>query len=797
MADPTDTLAPLSTPQGDLVNGSSRNGRLPQVVTVAPQNDLEDEIDLGELLAILRRRLIPLVGVSLLSLAGLYGLALTRPPVYEARFSLLVEPVTKGTELGQGLKGLEQVAGGRIADSSLDYDSQILVLQSESVLEPIVERLQTRYPDITYKDLSEILTIERVDKESKLLSVTYKGKDQNEVQYVADVLRNAFVEYSVADRQRSLRNSLEKVAGEIEKQRMEVSNVEAALEDFQKRYNLVDTSQARADITSRINTTLTQQQDNQVELSAALARYQVLQDQIGLSPTEAITIANLSEAPVYQKLLQDLRGIETQIALETARFQATTPMVEALQDKRNQLLPLLEAEANRILGPALAARLNIDAETVGFQGTVGRDLVTEMVKTANEIQVLQNRDGALIASVDNLDKNLEDLSSLARRYNEIQRELTLAEGGLQRLLASYQDLDLEMVRQTNPWQVTSGLGEITARPIKSSWLRQFVLRAFVSLILGVGTAFLLEKLDRGYHESESITNDLKLPCLATIPLMEKDTEDRQLFVSVALAASMEELLAQTQEQKAKSPGDRSGRRGRGSGSKSHYYGYYNQPFEESFYGLEANLRLLNADSSLQVITISSSIPGEGKSTVSSHLAIAASKVGRRVLLVDLDARAPVDHILFKLSNRLGMTDLLTSDAPAEKAIQSLEDNPNLFILTAGSRSPAPTRLLSSQKFEALLESFRRQFDLIILDTPPLYNFADAKLACRHADGFLLTVRLNKTSRDVVHRVVRDFLTTTQTPILGFVANGVERNSSSYYYYYSSYYGKKQPVDVQA
>jgi capsular exopolysaccharide synthesis family protein len=420
-----------------------------------------------------------------------------------------------------------------------------------------------------------------------------------------------------------------------------------------------------------------------------------------------------------------------------------------------------------------------------------------MVKTANEIQVLQNRDGALIASVDNLDKNLEDLSSLARRYNEIQRELTLAEGGLQRLLASYQDLDLEMVRQTNPWQVTSGLGEITARPIKSSWLRQFVLRAFVSLILGVGTAFLLEKLDRGYHESESITNDLKLPCLATIPLMEKDTEDRQLFVSVALAASMEELLAQTQEQKAKSPGDRSGRRGRGSGSKSHYYGYYNQPFEESFYGLEANLRLLNADSSLQVITISSSIPGEGKSTVSAHLAIAASKVGRRVLLVDLDARAPVDHILFKLSNRLGMTDLLTSDAPAEKAIQSLEDNPNLFILTAGSRSPAPTRLLSSQKFEALLESFRRQFDLIILDTPPLYNFADAKLACRHADGFLLTVRLNKTSRDVVHRVVRDFLTTTQTPILGFVANGVERNSSSYYYYYSSYYGKKQPVDVQA
>lgn len=795
MVDSTDILTPLSSPQNEVTKDYSRNGRTPQVVTIAPQEDLEDEIDLGELLTILRRRLIPLVGVSLASLAGLYGLAMVRPPVYEAKFSLLVEPVTSGTELGQGLKGLEQVTGGRSAET-LDYDSQILVLQSESVLEPILEKLRARYPDLTYEDLTDKLNIERVDKESKLLSITYSGKDQDEVQYVIDVIRDAFVEYSVADRQRSLRSSLEKVAGEIEKQRQEVSNSEAALEEFQKRYNLVDTTQARADITSRINETLSQQQNNQVELSASVARYRALQDQIGLSPAEAVTIANLSEAPVYQKLLKDLRDIEGQIALETARFQTTTPMVEALQDKREKLVPLLEAEANRILGPALASQLDIDAQSAGFQGTVGRNLVTEMVKTANEIQVLQNRDAALIASVDNLGVNLENLSSLARGYNEIQRELTLAESGLQRLLASYQDLDLEMVRQTNPWQVTSGLGEISADPIKSSWLRQLVLRTFVSLILGVGTAFLLEKLDRGYHESESITNDLKLPCLATVPLMEKESEERQLFVSVALATSMAELAAQTQEQKAKSPSSRTARQRRGSGSRSHYYGYYNQPFEEAFYGLEANLRLLNADSPIQVITISSSIPGEGKSTVSAHLAVAASKVGRRVLLVDLDSRAPVDHTFFNLSNRFGMTDLLTSDATPEKAIQTLEDNPNLFILTAGSRSPAPTRLLSSQKFEVLIKTFRRQFDLIILDTPPLYNFADAKLACRHADGFLLTVRLNKSSRDVIHNVVRDFLTTTQTPILGFVANGVERSSSNYYYY-SSYYSKNQPTPVDA
>ncbi|MFM7528474.1 MAG: tyrosine-protein kinase family protein [Nodosilinea sp.] len=106
----------------------------------------------------------------------------------------------------------------------------------------------------------------------------------------------------------------------------------------------------------------------------------------------------------------------------------------------------------------------------------------------------------------------------------------------------------------------------------------------------------------------------------------------------------------------------------------------------------------------------------------------------------------------------------------------------MFILPAGSRSPAPTRLLSSQKFETLLQTLRRQFDLIILDTPPLHNFADAKLACQQTDGLLLVVRLNQTSRDTVHTVVQDFLTTTQAPILGFIANGVRMGPSRYYSY---------------
>lgn len=421
-----------------------------------------------------------------------------------------------------------------------------------------------------------------------------------------------------------------------------------------------------------------------------------------------------------------------------------------------------------------------------------RSLVTDMVKAANEIQVLQNRGGALMASVDNLDKNLENLASLARRYNEIEREVSLAESGLQRLLGSYQDLDLEIARQTNPWQVTSGLGEITAGEIKSSWLRQLLLRAIISLVLGVGAAFLLEKLDPGYHESESVSKDLRLPCLAAIPLMDDSTKHRELFMSPSLVAStqdMEERLAPAPGAVVEPLGRRSTEQRRWSDLRRYYYNH--QPFEEAFYGLEANLRLLSADGPVQVIALSSSTPMEGKSTVAAHLAIAASQVGRRVLLIDLDIRKPVVHQRFNLSNSLGMTNLLTADIPPEKALHSLADNPNLFILTAGSRSPAPTRLLSSQKFESVMQTLRRQFDLIIVDTPPLYNFADAKLASQQADGLLLVVRLHQTSRGLVHRMAQDFLTTTQTPVLGFIANGIQV-SASRYYSYSAYRSRQQP-----
>jgi capsular exopolysaccharide synthesis family protein len=220
--------------------------------------------------------------------------------------------------------------------------------------------------------------------------------------------------------------------------------------------------------------------------------------------------------------------------------------------------------------------------------------------------------------------------------------------------------------------------------------------------------------------------------------------------------------------------------------------YSSFSFAEAFYSLDANLRLLSSDAPLQVVALTSSEPGEGKSTICAHLAIAAANMGRRVLLVDGDLRKPTQHLIFSLPNREGLSDLITQPAaPSLGMVRTIPGNSNLHLLTAGTRPPAPGRLLSSRKMQQVTEQFRSHYDLVIFDTPPLAGMIDAKLTAANVDGLLLVVRLQKSLRPELQRVLTDLGNTVQAPLLGVVVNGVpqRRKKSSYDYYYG--YGNQR------
>jgi polysaccharide biosynthesis transport protein len=218
-------------------------GSPPVLITESSQEG-DEELSLQQLLTVLRRRLPVLLGVTLLSGAAISAFVLTRPPSYSGSFRLLVEPVTTGSRLAESLTSdtlqtLKPLGGNLGANNGLDYISQMEVLKSETILEPVIRKIQGQYPEVNYKTLSKQMKIVR-PKESKVLDITYDGKNPEEIRFVLSQLAEAFIQYSVTDRQTNLKRGITFVEEQIQRQRRDVSGLEGALENFRRTNNLVD-----------------------------------------------------------------------------------------------------------------------------------------------------------------------------------------------------------------------------------------------------------------------------------------------------------------------------------------------------------------------------------------------------------------------------------------------------------------------------------------------------------------------------------------------------------------------------
>lgn len=762
--------ATLGTANGNGHNGNGNGHGQPKLVPIiAPPPALdEDDFELGHLLGVLKRRALTFVGVATLTAGGLMLWHLSRPSVYRGSADLLVEPVTVVNELEIGESPLPQGVG----NAGLDYTSQIRVLRSPTVLEPIVDQIQQRYPQITYSNLLNRLTISR-EGDSKILRVAYSDADPEVVEFVTAQLAEGFIDYSVQNRQGDLRRGLTFLEEQLAQKWDEVDDIEARLSAFQKRYDLVNVDAVSESVTQRLNEMASEWEALLVEQASLQTLSRNLQDQVGYSPDLAVRVANLNESPTYQSLLGELRQIEQEIALQSARFRPDTPMIEVLEDKRQQLLPLLEDEAQRVLGTSAA-----NPQDLGFQGAVSQDLTQQLVNTTNQIQVLQSRSDAIDIVTADLQAKIQRIADLSRSYQQIQRELDVAESSLNQILASRQELRFQMARQVSPWELMSPLDQSSVMPV-TNLPRKLILSAVVGLIAGAAAALLRDKADQVFHSVDDLVEAAKLPSLAAVP-HSPALQSQPLLMDSRLTTTVEEILHPESNQKRS---------------------YASFSFGEAFYSLDANLRLLSSDTPVQVVAITSSLPGEGKSTTCAHLAIAAANMGRRVLLVDGDFRHPSVHGFFNLPNRFGLSDLITQSTRTEgiesEAVQTIAENPNLHVLTAGTQPPAPGRLLSSKKMQHIIAAYRQNYDLVIFDTPPLMGIIDAKLIAAQSDGMLLVTRLRKTPRHEVQRVLSDLSNTVQAPLLGLVVNGIVNSRrrgyyADYYGYYGSSAGRSVP-----
>jgi len=205
------------------------------------------------------------------------------------------------------------------------------------------------------------------------------------------------------------------------------------------------------------------------------------------------------------------------------------------------------------------------------------------------------------------------------------------------------------------------------------------------------------------------------------------------------------------------------------------------PIAEQFRTIRTNIQFSSVDKELQTIIVTSSGPGEGKSTNTANLAVVFAQQGKRVLLIDADLRKPTVHYTFRTENHVGLSNVLTRQLTLEEAISTTAQE-KLWVLSSGPIPPNPSELLGSKNMQVLLEQAKEEYDVIVIDTPPVLAVTDAQILANLADGVVLVVSSGKTERDSAKKA-KELLESAQAKILGVVLNNKKAEESHYYYYY--------------
>lgn len=218
------------------------------------------------------------------------------------------------------------------------------------------------------------------------------------------------------------------------------------------------------------------------------------------------------------------------------------------------------------------------------------------------------------------------------------------------------------------------------------------------------------------------------------------------------------------------------------------------PISEAFRTLRTNIQFSNIDEEIRSIVFTSTTVEEGKTTVAANLASSFAMEGKRVLIVDVDMRRPRLNEIFKLPNNQGLTNILMGEKSLEEVgFKGQDGSETLTILTSGPLPPNPAELISSKKMKAFLDQAREDYDMVILDSPPVGILTDAAILSTLVDGTILVVEAEETELEEAMRA-KELLMKVDANIIGSVLNKLpvdKRGSYSYSYKnYGNYYGEE-------
>ena len=563
---------------------------------------------------------------------------------------------------------------------------------------------------------------------TNLFTIKYKHTDPEMAQKVANTLAEVFASNNL---ERSTLNSTKAedlLAREIADLQAKIRHDTEVLFNYAREHNLPPTNNATLDVESQRLSELSKQLlDAEDKRKTAQSLYE-----------SALNAPDKYAIPEVQ-LSGRVTGLRDRISLlkekrETLKITYTDQWPEVR--KIDVSLKPLEAELDRVVNETIAG-----LKTAYESALTHENSIRSMYNSQRGTTTQQTRDQIEMAVyTQNLETNKQYLNTLLQRQREVQ--VAMGDKGNEVSVENY--------------------SRIPRAPVGPARVRNVMIAFVLSLVAGIGLAFLLDFLDDTVKSIDDIDRYVHLPALAMIPASSGTRGRLKGVVPGPPGAPETTALALIDDVRS--------------------------PVAESYRHLRTSLLLSSAGQPPKTILVTSSQPSEGKTTTAINTAFMLAQTGADVLIIDCDLRRPRLHAQFEVSNARGLTTWLSGERDLDGIVQTSPRTHNLKIMTSGPVPPNPAELLGSEEMRKLLALLSEHYAHIIIDSPPAISFTDASILSTMVDGVMLVVHGGRSSRAVVRRAKQQLLD-VGAHIFGVVLNNVRLETQDYYYqsYYSSYY----------
>ncbi len=700
-----------------------------------PSQRSELDVNMEEYFLKLKRRWLPALSVFVVTVGTTFFLTSFLERTYKSEGKILFRKTTSKDllDLGQNTTEFDS-----LLNTQTPLSTERLRMTSEPVIQQTIDQLKLENVDgepLKIKEFKQRLSVEIVGG-TDVISIAYKDPDPIISSKVVNTLMAVYVEEHVSSNKRATASADSFITSTIPKIESKLQGLESRLQSFYEKNQVIDLQEEKRILVAEIGTLNRQISSVGAELQGKKAQTGSLQNQLGLNLRQAISANQLGSTPQVQSILEQLGTTETELSQERQRFNDNHPIVASLKEKKQALNSQLKGLVSQYVGAAVSEGLLQGGNLKDNQLEKFINLKIDELSLQTELSSLYQYQQVYL-------DRAKQIPRLEKQEQSLLREVDSARSTYGKLLENKSDIDVLINQQTGNAQIIES-GRVPEEG-STGRIPLLVLGFVMGLFLSNLTAILLEMQDRTLKTISEIKQRFTYQVLGIVPL---DT----------LQSTQGGIVVQREPDSFAS---------------------------EIYRMIQTNLKFLAVKRQPKVILMTSSVPGEGKSTVAANLAAAMAQLGRKVLLIDGDLRKASQHDLWQISNKSGVKDIVAHKTPLSQVIS--QPMKQLDLLTSGTIAPNPLALLDSPEMSELVATARKEYELIIIDAPPLAVTADVLTLSKLADGIVFVSRPGIVENESANLAQETIVNANLSEkVLGMVINGVKPNEFDRYSYHAKY-----------